>query len=79
MFRSIFKLVPLVAAVVASPAMAQTSADFTTGAIAEYSSNNANRNDNSKSFATLGIQKITMSQAGTSWGGAKDVLAAIKK
>jgi VCBS repeat-containing protein len=71
MFRMIFKFVAVVVAIAATPAFAQVSAEFTTGAIAEYSSSNANRNDNSKSFGTLGITKIVMSQSGASWGGTQ--------
>ena len=80
MFRSIFKFVAVLAAMVASPAFAQVSATFVTGAIAEYSGTNANRNDNAKSFATLGITNITMTQAGDSWGGTQgnDLSVTIK-
>lgn len=56
---------------IAAPAFAAVSAEFTTGAIAEYSSNNANQNSNSKSFGTLGITKIAMTQSGSSWGGTQ--------
>ena len=46
------------AAFAATAATASVSADFTTGAIAEYSGPNANQNSNARSFGTLGISKI---------------------
>jgi len=52
----------------AAPAAANVSATFNDGGIAEYS-NNANQNSNTRSFATLGISNIVLSQSGSSWGG----------
>ena len=46
-------------------------ATFTTGAIAEYSGPNANQNSNSRSFGTLAITRIVMSQSGSTWGGSQ--------
>lgn len=61
-------MLAIVSMLIAAPAFAAVSAEFTTGAIAEYSNNNANQNSNSKSFGTLGISKIVMSQGGGTWG-----------
>lgn len=71
MWRRFLGLFALYFAFAASSALASVSADFTTGAIAEYSSNNANQNSNSQGFSTLGISKIVMSQAGSTWGGTQ--------
>ena len=75
MFSKVVKLLSvLLAAAVASvamPAMANVDATFATGGIAEYSGPNANQNSNVKSFGALGISRIVMSQAGSSWGGTQ--------
>lgn len=75
MFRKIMRIVSAVFAIsaagFASPAIADVSATFTTGAIAEYSGPNANQNSNTKSFGTIGISKIVMSQGGSTWGGTQ--------
>ena len=67
--RRVAKAIALLAAILfgaaATPALAGVSAEFTTGAIAEYSGPNANQNDNSVDFASLGISKIVMSQNGS--------------
>ena len=55
----------------ATPASAQVAAEFFNGAIAEYSASNANQNDNTRSFSSLGITKIVMSQTGGRWGGTQ--------
>jgi len=68
MFRSIFKFVAVLAALVASPAAAEVSATFNYGAIAEYQ-NSGLQNVNAYSFDELQIASITMKQAGTGWGG----------
>ena len=67
----------------ASPAIAEVSATFTTGAIAEYSGPNANQNDNAVSFENnnRAIESVVMSQAFEEWGGTqgndKDVTLTI--
>ena len=71
MFGSIIRFAIAILAFIATPAMASVSAEFTTGAIAEYSGPNGNQNDNTRSFGTLGITKIVMSQGGSTWGGSQ--------
>ena len=74
LIRGVAKVIALIAALLlgaaANTALAAVSAEFSTGAIAEYSGP-ANQNDNSTDFASLGISKIVMSQNGSQWGGSQ--------
>jgi len=63
----------LLGAIAPSQSWADVYATFSTGAIAEYSSNNANQNAHSTAFASAprAIESVTVVQSGETWGGTQ--------